>query len=163
MTNQAGTFESGPELPTPRTDSGSTVDDGRFYVAGGIDAWGRTLASFLQYDPVSKRWQALSDLPEPINHPAIVSANGRIYAVGGFGPLGIRLRGFMFAEWHPLDSVYVFDLEAGSWGRGPVMPEARGAGGTSGGSLRSVRRTLFELCSHRIRERRRQVTKTSLT
>ena len=109
VTNQAGTFESGPELPTPRTESGSTVDDGRFYVAGGIDAWDRTLTSFLQYDPVSKRWQALSDLPEPINHPAIVSANGRIYTVGGFGPLGIRLRGFMFAEWHPLDSVYVFD------------------------------------------------------
>ncbi len=58
-----------------------------------------------------------------------MSAKGRIYTVGGFGPLGIRLRGFMFAEWRPLDSVYVFDLEAGSWGLGPAKPESRGAGG----------------------------------
>ncbi len=51
--------------------------------------------------------------------------------VGGFGPLGIRLRGFMFAEWHPLDSLYILDVKAGSWSRGPAMPEARGAGGAA--------------------------------
>ncbi len=118
-------------LPIPRTESGSTVHDGRFYIMGGIGAWGETLSSFSSYDPVSAQWQVLPDLPEPISHPAAVAANGKIYVVAGFGPLGIRLRGFMFAEWNPLDSLYIFDVKAGTWSRGPSMPEARGAGGAT--------------------------------
>ncbi len=34
VTNQAGTFESAPRLPIPRTEAGSTVANGRFYIAG---------------------------------------------------------------------------------------------------------------------------------
>ena len=40
-------------LPIPRTESGSTVHDGRFYIMGGIGAWEETLNSFSSYDPVS--------------------------------------------------------------------------------------------------------------
>ena len=122
-------FSAAANLPEARTESGGAALDGKFYVVGGIDALARTLTSFYVYDPASDRWSRLPDLPQKINHAAVVGAFGKLYVVGGFGPLGIRLRGFMFARWNPLDTVYVYDPVAKVWNLGPPMPKPRGAGG----------------------------------
>lgn len=58
-------------------------------------------------------------------------ADGKLYVVGGFGPLGIRLRGFMFSRWDPLDTVWIYDPRAARWNAGPRMPAPRGAGGVA--------------------------------
>lgn len=129
--NAAGTFRLARPLPVIRTESGGTVWNDRFYIVGGIDSWARTMTSFMEYDRSADRWRALPDLPEKINHAGVVAHDGKIYVVGGFGPLGIRLRGFMFARWRPLDTLYIFDIRQGRWTQGPAMPEPRGAGGVT--------------------------------
>lgn len=129
VVNSAGTFSLGASLPVPRTESGGTVCDGKFYLAGGLDAFGRTLSSFMAYDPASDQWDTLPNLPRPINHPGVVSDGEKIYIVGGFDHLGFRPHGFMLARWDPLATLFVYDPAAGEWSRGPDLPEPRGAGG----------------------------------
>jgi hypothetical protein len=73
----------------------------------------------------------LANVPAYINHPGVVAVNNLIYVVGGFEPIGIRLRWLMFADWKPLNSVYIYHIDSGKWESGPAMPERLGAGGIS--------------------------------
>lgn len=129
----AGRFTLAAPIPIARGEAGGTACGGRFYVVGGLSALAQTVTSFMAYDPRADAWQALPDLPQPLNHPGVVCAHGNVYVVGGFGPLGIRLRGFMFARWNPSDAVWIFDATApaGRWTSGPKLPEPRGAGGVA--------------------------------
>lgn len=131
ITGQFGSYTLSAELPVPRTESGGTVCNRKFVVFGGIDAFAQTLSSVMIYDPATDTWEAGPDLPEPINHAAVVAIGDTVYVVGGFGPLGIRLRWFMFAEWNPLQTLYKFHLPSKTWSRGPDLPAPRGAGGVA--------------------------------
>jgi N-acetylneuraminic acid mutarotase len=122
-------FETAARLPAGRTESGGAALDGKFYIVGGIDALAQTLTSFYVYDPASDSWEKLPDLPQKINHAAVVGAQGKLYVAGGFGPLGLRLRGFMFARWDPLDTLYVYDPVKREWTLEMPLPKPRGAGG----------------------------------
>jgi len=126
-----GKYSLSAELPIPRTESGGTVCNGKFVVIGGIDAFAQTLTSVLIYDPVTDSWETGPDLPEPINHAAVTAIGDTIYVVGGFGPLGIRLRWFMFARWDPLSTVYKLHLPSKTWSKGADLPFPRGAGGVA--------------------------------
>ena len=130
------TVEKGPllftlaaPLPTRVTEAGGTSSGNKFYLLGGIDAYGRTTNKFWEYDASTNKWTSLPDIPAYINHPGVVTINNKIYVVGGFEPIGLRLRWLMFADWKPLNTVYVFDLENKTWETGPQMPEKLGAGG----------------------------------
>ena len=131
VANEAGGFSLAKPVPVPRTESGGTVLNGRFYLVGGLGARGQTLTSFMEFDPSKDAWRRLPDLPQPINHPGVVAAGDKIYVVGGFKPLGIRPHGVMLADWRPLDTLYVFDVRENRWSKGPPMPEPRGAGGVA--------------------------------
>ena len=137
VTTEAGEFTLGPEPPIARTEAGGVVCDGAFYLVGGIGPLAETYASTVRFDPASRVWTTLADLPRPINHPGVACLDGRVHVVGGFGPLGLRPRGFMLARWDPLDTTYVYDAPARRWRTGPLLPEPRGAGGiaVSGGAL----------------------------
>ncbi|MBN8705684.1 MAG: hypothetical protein J0L62_07390 [Bacteroidetes bacterium] len=126
---KSGKFSLSAELPLPRTESGGTVCNGKFVVIGGINAFAQTLTSVMIYDPSTNFWETGPDLPEPINHAAVVAIGDTVYVVGGFGPLGIRLRWFMFADWNPLSTVYKLHLPSKTWSRGPDLLFPRGAGG----------------------------------
>jgi len=126
-----GKFELAAALPVPRTEASGVAHGKHFYVAGGLGAWGQTLTSFLAYSSESQRWEELPPVPAQLNHAAIVATSDRIFLIGGFGPLGIRLRGFMFARWDPKDTVFIYDPKNKTWQSGPAMPEARGAGGAT--------------------------------
>ena len=131
VTTAAGTFLSAAPPHVPRTEAGGAIAAGRFYLVGGIDAFARTLTSFEMYEPITDQWTKLPDLPQPVNHPGVCAADGKVYVVGGFGPLGIRLRGAMLARWDPLAAVHVFDVDTRRWSAGPPLPEPRGAGGVA--------------------------------
>lgn len=124
-----GRYSLSAELPLPRTESGGTVCNGKFVVIGGINGFAQTISSVMIYDPVTDSWETGPDLPEPINHAAVVAIGDTIYVVGGFGPLGIRLRWFMFAEWNPLSTVYKLHFPSKTWSKGADLPYPRGAGG----------------------------------
>lgn len=124
-----GEYSLASELPVPRTESGGTAYDGKFYILGGIDNLMQTMTSFMVYDPKTDTWSELPGLPQPINHPAVVANDNKIYVVGGFNPLKLNIRWFMFADWDPLSTVYIFDLTTNTWSLGKTLPEPRGSGG----------------------------------
>lgn len=129
VTGSKGNFSLAAPLPGSRTEAGITELNGKIYIVGGINGWGQTLTSFVSYDPELETWTTLPDLPEPVNHPGVVSYGSNVFVVGGFDPLGIRLRGFMFAKWDARAVVYVYDINDRQWSRAPDLPEPRGAGG----------------------------------
>lgn len=124
-------FESSllAKLPHAVTEAGGATLNNCFYLLGGLGPFAQTYSSFYCFDNTTKIWSRLKDFPDPISHPGITSGNGKIYVAGGFDPLGIRLRGFMFANWKPRKSLMVFDPATGDWSAAPEMPSPRGAGG----------------------------------
>lgn len=116
-------------LPVKMTEAGGAALDDKFYLVGGIGPLANTYSSFFCFDSSTNSWTQLQDFPEPINHPGVVAHNGKVYVAGGFKPLGIRIRGFMFADWYPKNTLYIYDVAQKMWTKGPDMPEARGAGG----------------------------------
>lgn len=127
----AGAFALAASPRVARTEAGGTACAGRFYLVGGIGGFAGTLTSFEGYDPAADAWETLPDLPRPVNHPGVVAAEDRVWVVGGFGPLGLRLRGFMFARWDPLTEVSVYDPRTRTWSEAPPLPAPRGAGGVA--------------------------------
>lgn len=79
-------------LNTPRHSFGSTVVDGKWVVAGGLDSQGRVLDSVEVYDPASNRWTIAAPMPLARVHLALAPLNGRVFAVGGYDADGRPLR-----------------------------------------------------------------------
>lgn len=131
VNHDLGTYAWKKDLPLPRTEAGGTSLQGKFYVVGGIDSLAQTFSDLQVYDPALDSWNRLADFPRPINHPGVVADDHFLYSVGGFGPLGIRVRGFMFARWDPYDQLERFDPAANRWTSLARMPSPRGAGGVT--------------------------------
>ncbi|GAB5561804.1 MAG: hypothetical protein SynsKO_34510 [Synoicihabitans sp.] len=126
-----GDFGWRENLSPARTEAGGTAMNGKFYVLGGIDSLAQTFSDLQIFDPATNSWQRGKDFPRPINHAGVVADENHLYAVGGFGPLGIRIRGFMFARWDPYDNLERYDPATDQWEALPPMPEPRGAGGVT--------------------------------
>lgn len=124
-------FALAKPLPARVTEAGGVAAGNKFYLLGGIDAFGRTTRKFWEYDPKKNEWKRLPDVPAYINHPGVVAHRNKIYVVGGFDPIGIRLRWLMFADWKPLNTVFIYDISTSTWSKGKDMPVKRGAGGVA--------------------------------
>ena len=72
-------FTLSSPLPIRITEGGGTAYENKFYVAGGIDAFGRTLNTFYEFDNLTASWTRLPDMPAYINHPGVVAANGKVF------------------------------------------------------------------------------------
>ncbi|MBA4850440.1 kelch repeat-containing protein [Emticicia sp. BO119] len=129
ISSENGTFTLETELPEPRTEAGGITHNGSFYIFGGINQFGQTLISSYSYLSETKKWQKIKDTPQPINHAGVVQDSTYVYLVGGFKPLSLRIRGFMFANWEPLNTLHRYNPETDNWEPLAPMPEPRGAGG----------------------------------
>lgn len=128
-----GNYAWKKELPIPRTEAGGTSLGGKMYILGGINSLAQTFSDFHAYDPEENEWVQRAEFPRPINHPGVVASDRHVYSVGGFGPLGIRIRGFMFARWDPYHHLERYDPRANTWVSLATMPAPRGAGGVAFG------------------------------
>lgn len=84
--------------------------DGRYYVAGGVAAISDTYdvrASTYVYDPGTDSWTRRADLPRPLGGAALATANGKLYAFGGFDA-----RGPGAGE---LDTTYEYNPQTNVW------------------------------------------------
>lgn len=124
-----GVFTLENELPEARTEAGGITQDKFFYIFGGINQFGQTFSSSYKYSSDTKKWEKIKDTPQPINHGGVVQNAKYLYVVGGFKPLSLRIRGFMFANWEPLNTLYRYDPLNDRWSQLASMPEPRGAGG----------------------------------
>lgn len=129
IVTENGVFTLEAELQEPRTEAGGITHNGSFYIFGGINQFGQTYSSSYRYSSETNGWGKIKDTPQPINHVGVVQDNKYVYLVGGFKPLSLRIRGFMFANWEPLNTLYRFNPATDTWETLASMPEPRGAGG----------------------------------
>jgi outer membrane protein assembly factor BamB len=114
-------WKSFPSMPTERTAFGAVrLGDGRILAIGGIGrgAGGSRvkLAAVDVYDPVTQRWSAAAPLPAvQENEGAAVGADGRVYAVGGYGMNNNKY----------LNTLNIYDPATNAWTQGKSMPTAR--------------------------------------
>ncbi len=114
-----GGWSTAAPLPTPRQEIYAEVNGGLIYTLGGLaDRAQSVLDDFLAYDPVRDEWRELTPMPEARHHITLAVADRRIYGIGGFTG--------GFPNWKPMDTVFVYDFDAGSWSETTPLPVARG-------------------------------------
>jgi N-acetylneuraminic acid mutarotase len=102
-------WETLTPMSLDRGGMAASVLNGKLYALGGMD-----LKSVEIFDPVSGEWEAGIDLPYVISHTNAVTANNKIYLVGGRGASGQRL-----------NQTLCFDPSSNQWSSKANMPTAR--------------------------------------
>lgn len=102
---------------TARSEITSAVLDNKIYVVGGFEN-GRSPTSEVEvYNPVTNNWSTVAPLPQPLDHTAAASHNGKLYVVGG----GYLDRNALS------NKLFIYDPNANQWTQGANLPTARGA------------------------------------
>ncbi|NIR69643.1 galactose oxidase [candidate division KSB1 bacterium] len=70
-------------MPTARGAHAAVEFEGKIYVIGGADRFGRALGINERYDPESDTWITLTPMPTPREHLAAAVIDTIIYVVGG--------------------------------------------------------------------------------
>ena len=119
---QAAQWRSGPAVPINTQELYATVHDGELVVAGGIAARLGvpyfTDACFA-FNPVQQQWRELAALPEARHHVALISCQGRLFALGGF-------HGSYSSVWQMRDSV--LELTHEGWRQAGRLPAPQAEG-----------------------------------
>lgn len=100
--------------PTAVANIAAVRIGGRFYVAGGTLADGRSADVLEVYDPQADVWEARARLPFPLAAYAAAALEGRLYLFGGWD--GTRWR---------VDTL-IYDPVSDRWSNGSAMPGPRG-------------------------------------
>jgi N-acetylneuraminic acid mutarotase len=116
-----GCWASKKPFPANVLDVGGTALGGKVYVVGGKTSAGHRSAMHL-YDPASDSWSPAANLPgSPVENPAVVALNGKLYAFGG------STAPFSGA----VANAAVYDPATGVWTSLPPMATARGGAGAT--------------------------------
>lgn len=110
-----------PSMPTPRSELPAVVLGGEIYAVGGYAAneRGRFRASAVveAYDPATRSWRRVADLPSPRHHAMGAAYGGRLFVFGGFNRGG-----------NPTATAWSYDTDADAWASVARMPRGTGAG-----------------------------------
>ncbi len=104
------------DAPIARQFSGTTVDDGTLWIAGGLTQDAATAAVW-GYDAAIDTWKQGPDLPLPLHHLMAVTYKGEVVVMGGWTPVNGNLSGG--------SSDKVFALRNGAWVPLPSLPTPR--------------------------------------
>ena len=107
------------EAPTPRQQAAAAVDDGTFWVVGGLAPDGPT-AKVEGYDPTIDTWKSGPDLPAPVHDAMAATFHGELVVLGGWLSDARRV------EARVSDKVYV--LRSNQWVELPPLLAGRAAG-----------------------------------
>lgn len=83
----SGKWSKGPKIDRPRGSGGAVTYDGKYYLVGGnvgghgaqadVKPW------FDVYDPKSKKWAKLANIPNPRDHFSAAVLKDKLYVAGG--------------------------------------------------------------------------------
>jgi len=133
---ETGQWSEGPDAPLALHHVGATALGGKLYVAGGRVDPERSSAAFLSYDPRTRTWERLPDLPEgPISSMGVVSAGGRVVVLGGDDELDWEDGGGSVSA-----SAWAYDPANRRWARLPDLAVERHAFGVAvaGGRIYAI-------------------------
>ena len=111
-------WELGKPMQEARQGVQVAAVDGKLYAIGGVCIRNDKVAlssAFERYDPESKTWESLPDLPVSIFAPGIAVVEDKILVVGG----SMIENESQVAS----DRVYVFDVSKNSWGMASPLPK----------------------------------------
>ncbi len=116
-------------LPTPRYGLAAAALQGALHTAGGergvLAGFGRTITGIHEvYQPATDSWRRRAPLLFPRRGMAMAALGGKLYGVGGEGPLGGG------------NSNQIWDAASGTWYEGTTLPEAAPAPGAAADSGR---------------------------
>ena len=121
LSNPAAGWQTAPDLPVPRAHFSVTVLAGKIYAIGGQlkhDLHDGQLGLVHRYDPVSKTWERLADLPTAKSH-----AEGSTFVRSG----KIIVAGGQIGRFGSTDEVVSYDPTSAQWttiGKLPVPLQA---------------------------------------
>lgn len=101
--------------PTARHENAFTSLDGTLYLLGG-----RGRDSIEAYDPSTKTWEKVADLPKEMHHFQARAYDGKIWVIGA-------LNGG-FPKEDPIANIYTFDPDTQEWTVQGKIPEGRRRG-----------------------------------
>ena len=107
-------WQSGPAVPLPRAEVAGAAWRGYIVIAGGFLADGQSSTRVDAYNPRTREWRRLPDLPVAVNHAMAAAGGGRLYVLGGYGA--------------PRSALV---LDGSRWRRLPSLPFARAAAGAA--------------------------------
>jgi N-acetylneuraminic acid mutarotase len=113
-------------IPQGEEEVYGTAAGGKLYVLGGLGifpGW-EPKQMLWSFDPASSEWTRLPNIPEGIHHPGFAAVGDKLYSVGGFT---IARPATGLPAWVPSKSLWIYDINAKSWSKGPDLPTARGA------------------------------------
>jgi N-acetylneuraminic acid mutarotase len=118
---------TGTPMPTARSEVAGAALNNKIYIVGGFDETGRSSSTVEVYDPSTDKWitsstgttnsSAVEPLPEPLDHAAAASYNGKLYVVAG---------GYLNRE-DLSNKLFIYDPNNNEWTEGRDMPSALGA------------------------------------
>src|SRR3954471_15089109 len=121
-----GKWNSLKPIPQGEEEVYGTTAGGKLYVLGGLGifpGWEPKQMLF-SFDPATNEWTRLPNIPEGIHHPGFASVGDKLYSVGGFT---IARPATGLPAWVPSKSVWIYDVNAKAWSKGPDLPTPRGA------------------------------------
>ena len=76
----------------PVADAASAVVDKKLWVVNGLTEDGRATRRVSAYSSETGRWSAVQETHEAVSNSTLVSANGRVFRLGGLDNAGVRTR-----------------------------------------------------------------------
>jgi hypothetical protein len=128
-----GNWNTAPALQIPRFGVSAAELNGILYAVGGVSDGntGCVAADVEAYNPLAIKqtgWQTVSAMPTARLSPALVSLNGKLYAIGG----GTNYYNGDFCQGYvsgllsdPTNVFEIYDPTTNSWTAGPPSPSAR--------------------------------------
>ena len=120
------TFSYGPLLSTPRSLHTMTeLQNGKYLMAGGVDAGNNPQASCELYDPATNTFTVVASMSSArMGHTATLLADGRIFVSGGFDALTTAPTQ-LSAINDIVDSTEIYDPVADVWTSATPMSKPR--------------------------------------
>ncbi|EAZ80104.1 Kelch repeat-containing protein [Algoriphagus machipongonensis] len=102
---------------SPRHENSFVECDGKFYALGG-----RADRPVEEFDPETKTWKQLADVPMNFHHFQAISLNHEIYVIGAFTG--------GYPHETPIPNFLIFNPKTNQWREGPEIPKDRLRGST---------------------------------
>ncbi len=114
-------WTTGTSMPTGKAEAFGGTIGGKMYVFGGyVDKTFRPVDTAHAYNPATKQWSAIANLPMRISHPATAIDSRYIYFAGGYPATST-------AQTFATTKVYRYDTQTNTYQSMPDLPQARGA------------------------------------
>ena len=113
----SGPWTDLPDAPGNVMDNAAVRgDDGKLYSVAGTTSGFTPTGNGYAYDPATRAWSPIADVPTPVQQPAAAFIDGKLILAGGWSVGGVMR-----------STVQIYDPASDTWKAGAAMPHPHGA------------------------------------